>query len=81
MRQESHEEFAARMDRARAEDAATKNRATLGALVVYAIILAGYFFIGGTEIRWLATVLILLDSILAFVVVRLIISVHKSRKL
>lgn len=82
MPQESHQEFTARMDRARAENEAGNSKAGIIGLILYVAAASGYlYFSEDIEIQWLAVLLVALDSLLAFAIARLMMSVYKSQKL
>jgi hypothetical protein len=78
---ESHKEFVARMDRARAANNAEANRGTLVGLLLYAVLGAGYLFVSDKGISWLAVVLIFMDSLLLMFLTWLLVPVYKSRRL
>jgi len=78
---ESHQEFVARMDRARAEDERQTNIASLIVIPVY--LGFAYFLFSGafSRIPWMMVWLFAADSLVLFVVIRSLVSVYRSRKL
>lgn len=80
MPQESSQEFAARMDRARRKSAAESNRVAFYGILVYALIGVAYFGMQDRDVPWLIVFLIVLDSIVLLVAVRSMISMYKSRR-
>lgn len=77
---ETHEEFAARMDRARAASAAETNRATIIAILVYAVIGASYYWFDSTKVNGLYVLFFVLDSLLILVSVRLLVGLARSKR-
>ena len=78
--QETPEDFEARMDAARAEDARSTLKETVFGLAFYAAIIAFFFFDFAASLSMINIIVFSLDAILAFVAFRMIRMIYRSRR-